>query len=118
MASESPRGPNLRELESLRIVRSEEPRRPQLLPYAAAALVMGALAFAGYEAYLYTLGRPLEVQTASAMVIAAEQPRPLLTGSGYVVTRDKYITIGTKILGQIIKEPIEEGRHVNKGDLL
>jgi RND family efflux transporter MFP subunit len=83
-----------------------------------AALVAGAVAFAGFEAYLHTLGRPLEVQTASAMLIAAEQPRPLLTGSGYVVTRDKYITIGTKILGQIIQEPIEEGRHVNKGDLL
>jgi RND family efflux transporter MFP subunit len=117
MASESPRGPNIRELESLRIVRNEEPRR-RLLPYALAALVAGAVAFAGYEAYLHTLGRPLEVQTASAMLIAAEQPRPLLTGSGYVVTRDKYITIGTKILGQIIQEPIEEGRHVNKGDLL
>jgi len=117
MASESPRGPNIRELESLRIVRNEEPRR-RLLPYALAALIAGAVAFAGYEAYLHTLGRPLEVQTATAMLIAAEQPRPLLTGSGYVVTRDKYITIGTKILGQIIQEPIEEGRHVNKGDLL
>jgi RND family efflux transporter MFP subunit len=117
MASESPRGPNIRELESLRIVRNEEPRR-RLLPYGLAALVAGAVAFAGYEAYLHTLGRPLEVQTASAMLIAAEQRRPLLTGSGYVVTRDKYITIGTKILGQIIEEPIEEGRHVSKGDLL
>jgi RND family efflux transporter MFP subunit len=118
MASESPRGPNLRELESLRIVRSEEPRRRPFLPYAAAALITGALAVAGYEAYLYTLGRPLEVQTTSVLLIAAEQQQPLLTGSGYVVTRDKYITIGTKILGQIIEEPIEEGRHVNKGDLL
>ncbi len=118
MASESPRGPNLRELESLRIVRSEEPRRHRFLPYTLAALITGVIAFAGYEAYLHTLGRPLEVQTADAMLITAEQPRPLLTGSGYVVTRDKYITIGTKILGQIIEEPIEEGRHVNKGDLL
>src|SRR5215470_16764250 len=118
MASESPRGPNIRELESLRIVRNEEPRRRRFLPYTVAALIAGALAFAGYEIYLHTLGRPLEVQTASAMLITAEQPRPLLTGSGYVVTRDKYITIGTKILGQIIEEPIEEGRHVNRGDLL
>ncbi len=30
----------------------------------------------------------------------------------------KYITIGTKILGQIMEEPIEEGQHVKKGDLL
>jgi RND family efflux transporter MFP subunit len=117
VVSESPRGPNIRELESLRIIRNEEPPR-RLLPYALAALIAGAVAFGGYEAYLYTLGRPLEVQTASAILITAEQSRPLLTGSGYVVTRDKYITVGTKILGQIIKEPIEEGRHVKKGDLL
>jgi len=117
MASESPRGPNIRELESLRIVRSEEPRR-RFISYGLAALVVGAVAFAGYEAYWHTLGRPLEVQTANVMLVGAAQPRPLLTGSGYVVTRDKYITIGTKILGQIIEEPIEEGRHVNKGDLL
>jgi RND family efflux transporter MFP subunit len=117
MAIESPRGPNIRELESLRIARGEKPRR-RLLPYAVAILVAGAVAVGGYEGYLHTLGRPLEVQTATAMVITAAQPRALLTGSGYVVTRDKYITIGTKILGQIIEEPIEEGRHVKKGDLL
>src|SRR5258705_5673853 len=33
-------------------------------------------------------------------------------------TRHKYITIGTKILGQIVEEPIEEGQHVKKGDVL
>ncbi len=117
MASESPRGPNIRELEMLRIARNSEPQR-RLFPFALAAVAAAAVAVAGYEAYLHTLGRPLEVQTASATLIAAEQPRPLLTGSGYVVTRDKYITIGTKILGQIIEEPMEEGRHVKKGDLL
>src|SRR5438128_5322443 len=46
------------------------------------------------------------------------QPGGLRTGSGYVVTRHKYITIGTKTLGQIVAEPIEEGQHVRIGDLL
>jgi multidrug efflux pump subunit AcrA (membrane-fusion protein) len=117
MASEPTRGPNLRELEALRITRREEPRR-RILPLAFACVIPVALAMAGYAAYLHTLGRPLEVHTANAALIAAEQPRPLLAVSGYVVTRDKYITIGTKILGQIVQEPIEEGRHVKKGDLL
>jgi RND family efflux transporter MFP subunit len=117
MALESPREPNLRELESLRIVRSEQQRR-RLIPFVLVALVVAAVAAAVYEAYRHTLGRPLQVETTNAVMITAEQPRPLLTGSGYVVTRDKYITVGTKILGQIIEEPIEEGRHVNKGDLL
>ncbi len=66
-------------------------------------------AVAGYEAYIHTIGRPLEVETATATLIAGAEPRPLISGSGYVVTRDKYITVGTKILGQIIEEPIEEG---------
>ncbi|MGH7863700.1 MAG: efflux RND transporter periplasmic adaptor subunit [Candidatus Binataceae bacterium] len=42
----------------------------------------------------------------------------MLTGSGYVVTKHKYIVIGTKILGQIMAEPIEEGQVVKQGDLL
>ena len=54
------------------------------------------------------------------MVVARtdRQPSVLLTGSGYVVTRHKYITIGTKILGQIVEEPIEEGQHIKAGDVL
>ncbi|HKV55783.1 MAG TPA: efflux RND transporter periplasmic adaptor subunit [Candidatus Binataceae bacterium] len=119
MAPESTRGPNIRELESLRITRSEAPPpRRRFLPFVLALMIIAIVGAAGYETYLHTLGRPLEVQTATATIIAAEQPRPLISGSGYVVTRDKYITVGTKILGQIVSEPIEEGRHVRKGDLL
>jgi HlyD family secretion protein len=109
---------NLRELESLRIARTASPRRRRLWPLLIAMIVLATLTAGGYEAYLHTLGRPLEVQTASAALLAAQQPSPLISGSGYVVTRDKYITVGTKILGQIIEEPIEEGRRVHKGDLL
>jgi RND family efflux transporter MFP subunit len=58
------------------------------------------------------------VQTAYVTMRRAGQPGVILTGSGYVVTRHKYITIGTKILGQIMEEPIEEGQHVAKGQLL
>src|SRR5258708_16251057 len=46
------------------------------------------------------------------------QSSVLLTGSGYIVTRHKYITIGTKILGQLVEEPIEEGQHIKAGDVL
>ncbi len=58
------------------------------------------------------------MQTAYVTMRRAGQPGVILTGSGYVVTQHKYITIGTKILGQIMEEPIEEGQHVKKGDLL
>ena len=119
MPPESTRGPNIRELESLRITRGEEPpRRRSLIPFVVAILALAAAAAAGYGLYAHTLGRPLEVETAPVTLMAAAQQGPLLTGSGYVITRDKYITIGTKILGQIVEEPIEEGKHVKKGDLL
>jgi RND family efflux transporter MFP subunit len=117
MPSESPRSPNIHELESLRIARIEPPRR-RLLPVVAAIASLIIATVAGYVTYQHTLGRPFQVQAATAELMQAEQPRPLISGSGYVVTRDKYITIGTKILGQIVEEPIEEGRHVKKGDLL
>jgi RND family efflux transporter MFP subunit len=118
--AESERGPNVvRELDALRIARSAQPeRRSRLLPALAGVVGVGVLATAGYEIYRHTLGRPPEVETAVVMVKSAGQPGEMLSGSGYVITRAKYITIGTKILGQIVNEPIEEGQHVRKGDLL
>jgi multidrug efflux pump subunit AcrA (membrane-fusion protein) len=119
LAPESTRGPNIRELESLRLSRSEEPPQRHLLSAFAVALVATALVgVAGYAVYVRTLGKPLAVETAQIVLIAPESQGPLLTGSGYVITRDKYITVGTKILGQIIEEPIEEGKHVQRGELL
>jgi HlyD family secretion protein len=116
---EAPRSPNIRELESLRISRATEPQaRRRVLPFALAAVALAVIVVVGYVAYSRTLGRPLEVETVIVTASRGSQPGVLLTGSGYVVTRHKYITIGTKILGQIIDEPIEEGQHVKKGDLL
>ena len=110
---------NLRDLASLRIARGAEtsPRNP-LLPAAIAAAALIVLAVAAYEIYSHTVGRPAEVEVAQVMMKSAGQSGVLLTGSGYIITREKYITIGTKVLGQIVEEPIEEGKHVNKGDVL
>jgi RND family efflux transporter MFP subunit len=58
------------------------------------------------------------VQTAIVGVKQAGQAGTVLTGSGYIITRHKYIVIGTKILGQIVAEPIEEGQRVKVGDVL
>ena len=58
------------------------------------------------------------MQTAIVSVKQAGQAGTVLTGSGYIITRHKYIVIGTKILGQIVAEPIEEGQQVKVGDLL
>jgi RND family efflux transporter MFP subunit len=119
VSTEAPKGPNIRELESLRIARSAAPKKPsRLVPAAITLVVVAVIGAAGYAVYQRTLGRPPEVQTAIVTVKQAGQAGTVLTGSGYIVTDHKYIVIGTKILGQIVEEPIEEGQRVKKGDLL
>ena len=108
-------------LDTLRITRRPERDRKTRKAYGSTlvtlALVIG-LAGAAYALYLRALGRPLAVETVVVTSRQVSQPGILLTGSGYVVTRHKYITVGTKILGQIVEEPIEEGQRVKKGDVL
>jgi HlyD family secretion protein len=119
LSTEAPKGPNIRELESLRIARSAQPKKPsRIIPAAITLVILAAVGIAGYVVYQKTLGRPVEVQTAFVSVKQAGQAGTVLTGSGYVITRHKYIVIGTKILGQIVAEPIEEGQRVKVGDLL
>ncbi len=108
-------------LEALRITRPQEKTRRQRNPVVLLALISLATAMGAtttYEVYLRTVGRPQTVQTSMVLSNRGGQPGVVLTGSGYVVTRQKYITIGTKILGQIVAEPIEEGQHVRIGDVL
>ncbi|MGD0291672.1 MAG: biotin/lipoyl-binding protein [Candidatus Binataceae bacterium] len=119
MSTEAQKATNIRELESLRIARSQQVKKPsRLVPAAITLMILAVVGGVGYEVYLRTLDRPPEVQTAIVSVKAAGQASTLLTGSGYIVTAHKYITIGTKILGQIVEEPIEEGQRVKVGDLL
>ncbi len=119
MSTEQPKGPNIRELESLRIARAANPKKPsRIVPVVITLAILGVVGAAGYVVYQKTLGRPPEVQTAIVSVKQAGQAGTVLTGSGYIITRHKYIVIGTKILGQILAEPIEEGQQVKVGDLL
>ena len=119
MSTEAPKGPNIRELESLRIARAANPKKPsRIIPAAITLAILAIVGAAGYVVYQKTLGRPPEVQTAIVGVKEAGQAGTVLTGSGYIVTEHKYIVIGTKILGQIVQEPIEEGQRVKAGDLL
>ena len=108
-------------LEALRITRPKEKARRKRKPGVLLAMIILATAIGAttaYEVYLRTVGRPQTVQTIIVLSNRGGQPGVMLTGSGYVVTRHKYITIGTKSLGQIVAEPLEEGQHVRVGDLL
>src|SRR6266849_3445171 len=109
------------DLETLRIERPQEHpqrRRSRLVSMAILLLLTTVLGAAGYVIYAKTIGRSPTVQTMTVVATTDRQSSVLLTGSGYIVTRHKYITIGTKILGQIVEEPIEEGQHIKAGDVL
>src|SRR5882757_6163804 len=109
------------DLETLRIARpQEQPRRKRSrwVSIAIPTLLTTVLGAAGYVIYARTIGRSPTVQTMMVVARTDGKSSVLLTGSGYVVTRHKYITIGTKILGQIVDEPIEEGQHIKTGDVL
>src|SRR6266700_3372273 len=109
------------ELETLRIERpQEQPRRKRsrLISIAMVMVLATVLGAAGYVIYAKTIGQPPTVQTMMIVARMDGKSSVLLTGSGYIVTRHKYITIGTKILGQIVDEPIEEGQHIKAGDVL
>src|SRR6059036_292523 len=119
MVAESPA--RTKSLEALRITRPKEKPRRRRTPgvlLEIIILVTAVGASTAYEVYSRTVGRPQTVQTIMVVSNRGGQPGVMLTGSGYVVTRHKYITIGTKTLGQIVAEPIEEGQHVRIGDLL
>src|SRR6266853_1255871 len=106
------------ELETLRIVRpQEQPRRKRsrLVSIAILMLLLTVLGAASYVIYAKTIGRSPTVQTMMVVARTDRQSSVLLTGSGYIVTRHKYIIIGTKVLGQIVEEPIEEGQHIKAG---
>ncbi len=109
------------ELETLRIVRPQENPRRKSKPLVSAAIILLATAVigaVGHILYARTVGRPLSMPTVMVKAQGEGQPSVTLTGSGYIVTRHKYITIGTKIIGQIVDEPIEEGQHIKVGDVL
>src|SRR6266571_5424087 len=109
------------ELETLRIERpQEQPRRKRsrVVSIAILMLLTTVLGAASYVIYAKTIGRSPTVQTMMVVARTDRQSSVLLTGSGYIVTRHKYIIIGTKVLGQIVAEPIEEGQHIKAGDVL
>src|SRR5882762_9911594 len=119
MLAESPA--RTKSLEALRITRPKEKPRRRRAPGALLAIIILVTALGvttAYEVYTRTVGRPQTVQTILVVSNRGGQPGVMLTGSGYVVTRHKYITLGTKVLGQIVAEPIEEGQHVRRGDVL
>ena len=117
-------GESLKEqLQSLRIERGAAPAAAAgpARTRRGRALVAGALAvlLAAYSAYRW-IAAPLPVHVVHARVQGADQPitGPVLSGSGYLITAEKYIAIGVRVPGRIERFLVDEGDHVENGQLL
>lgn len=66
------------------------------------------------------LNRPAAVAVAYATRSAPGEvgPIPILSGSGYIVTGDRYVSVGVRVAGRIDRYFVEEGQDVHKGDAL
>ena len=104
------------DLSALQLQRtsSPPPKRRRLAIGAVVAVFVIAILV------LRTVDRPVEVTAAEAKAVTAgEAPAAeLLSGSGYVVTGDRYVSIGVRVAGRIDRYFVEEGQSVRKDDAL
>ncbi len=104
-------------LRQLRIDRSAEPaggRKPLLVILAASVLLALALVLW----LVLAGGKVFEVQIAIAQSLAAAQgDASVLDASGYVTAR-RQATVSSKVTGRVAEVLIEEGQHVDKGQVL
>ncbi len=79
---------------------------------AVAALVGGGLRALGQRA------TEVEVAAAQRTTRGEVGPLPVLAGSGYIVTGERYVSIGVRVAGRIDRYFVEEGQTVKAGDTL
>jgi HlyD family secretion protein len=81
-----------------------------------------ATVIGGTSLWLYpkTIGRPPEVPVAYAQVAGNGTTAigPVLSGAGYVVTGNRYVSIGVRVAGRIDVYEVQEGDFVRKGTVL
>lgn len=118
MTGSSKSGQSLSEdLAALRLPREKawQPRCRRRWPWAlvVAAVVLGFALWWG-------VGAAVEVGVAEAVRVRAAEagPLPVLSGSGYIVTGERYVSIGVRVPGRIERYFVEEGQSVRRGDPL
>lgn len=108
-------------LQALRLDRRAAPPAPSRRRWIVAAVVALACVLA-VVVRLVRGGAPVPVETARTVMRAAAEGKPVsvpvLSGSGYVVSADRYISIGVRVPGRIDRYLVEEGAHVKAGDPL
>jgi RND family efflux transporter MFP subunit len=108
-------------LKELRIDRSARqappPRRGLWLGVAIAAAVVLLLALGGW--WLFGRAKPVEVRTAPVVAFSSggAEASSVLDATGYVVAR-RMATVSAKITGKVRDIRIEEGQHVDAGEIM
>ena len=100
-------------LNALRLERDGAPARPRRrLRWVLIGVAL--LAVAGVAGKRIAAGRVPTVQVATVTLTppGAKDGMPVLSGAGYVVSADRYISIGTRVSGRIDRYLVEEGSRV------
>jgi RND family efflux transporter MFP subunit len=106
-------------LSALRLQRDDAPvRRRRWGRWLATGLVLALIA--GGVGQRIAAGRVPTVDVAPVTVTPqdAGEGVPVLSGAGYVVSADRYISIGVRVAGRIDRYLVEEGTRVSAGDPL
>jgi HlyD family secretion protein len=106
-------------LSALRLERDDAPARPRRwLRWLVTAVLL--LAVAGVVGRRIATGRVPRVEVAPVTLTpsGARDGVPVLSGAGYVVSADRYISIGVRVAGRIDRYLVEEGSRVSAGDPL
>jgi HlyD family secretion protein len=106
-------------LASLRLERREPPARRRRTRWTVVALV-AAFVLVSVVARRVLMGSAPVVEVAEATIPPAGggEGVPVLSGAGYVVSADRYISIGVRVAGRIDRYLVEEGDRVQAGDPL
>jgi RND family efflux transporter MFP subunit len=106
-------------LSALRLERDDAPSRPRRwLRWLVGAVLL--LAVAGVVGQRIAAGRVPQVEVAPVTLTppGTRDGVPVLSGAGYVVSADRYISIGVRVAGRIDRYLVEEGTRVSAGDAL
>ncbi|MGH7785727.1 MAG: efflux RND transporter periplasmic adaptor subunit [Candidatus Binatia bacterium] len=108
------------DLASLRIERDAAPRRAPRNKRRWVLPLLALIVVAAVVVTWWAKTRPLVVGLAQAVRTQAGEagPLPVLSGSGYVVTGDRYVSVGVRVAGRIDRYFVEEGQSVRKDDPL
>ena len=108
------------DLASLRIDRNAPPKPSGVGKTRRLTWTFALVAAVGALTAWAIAGRRLAVTVAPATRSNPGQdgPLPVLSGSGYIVTGDRYVSVGVRVPGRIDRYFVEEGQSVRKGDPL